>query len=135
MSTASRPAGLGPGARSSYPGAWDWTGIFAKPFRWIGDTYPQGVPGVMDAAAAVSAGLCEVALVVGGQAGVLGGPKVASYTRPDNEFVSVWGMLTSAHFALIAQVYMHRFSPDRDRLSRGGRSHPQCGLGQSQCQS
>jgi len=58
-----------------------------------------------------------VALVFGGQAGVLGGPKVASYTRPDNEFVAVWGMLTSAHFALIAQVYVHRFRPDRDKLS------------------
>lgn len=107
----------GPGGTVFGPGAWDWTGVFGKPFRWIGDTYPQGVPGAMDAAAAVSTGQCEVALVVGGQAGVLGGPKVASYTRPDNEFVSIWGMLTTAHFALIAQVYLHRFSPDRDRMS------------------
>lgn len=107
----------GPGGTVFDPGAWDWTGIFGRSFRWIGDTYPQGVPGVMDAAAAVAAGLCEVALVFGGQAGVLGGPTVASYTRPDNEFVSVWGMLTAAHFALVAQVYFHRFSPDRDKLS------------------
>ncbi|MGI9623938.1 MAG: thiolase family protein [Acidimicrobiales bacterium] len=107
----------GPGGTVFEPGAWDWTGIYGKPFRWICDTYPQGVPGVMDAAAAVSAGLCDVVLVVGGQAGVLGGPAVASYTRPDNEFVSVWGMLTAAHFALVAQVYFDRFHPDRDRLS------------------
>ena len=107
----------GPGGTVFDPGAWDWTGVFGQPFRWIGDTYPQGVPGVLDAAAAVSAGLCEVALVFGGQAGVLGGPKVAAYTRPDNEFVSVWGMLTAAHFALIAQVYFHRFAPDREKLS------------------
>jgi len=107
----------GPGGTVFGPGAWDWTGLFGKPFRWIGDTYPQGVPGAMDAAAAVSTGQCDVALVVGGQAGVLGGPKVASYTRPDNEFVSIWGLLTAAHFALIAQVYLHRFSPDRDRMS------------------
>lgn len=107
----------GPGGTVFFPGAWDWTGIFAKSFRWISDTYPQGVPGVMDAAAAVSVGLCDVALVVGGQAGVLAGPKVASYTRPENEFVSIWGMLTAAHFALIAQVYLHRFSPNRDHLS------------------
>ena len=107
----------GPGGTVFDPGAWDWTGVFGKPFRWVGDTYPQGVPGAMDAAAAISTGLCETVLVVGGQAGVLGGAEVASYTRPDNEFVSVWGMLTAAHFALVAQVYFHRFHPDRDRLS------------------
>ena len=107
----------GPGGTVFDPGAWDWTGVFGKPFRWICDTYPQGVPGAMDAAAAVTTGQCDVALVVGGQAGVLGGPEVASYTRPENEFVAAWGMLTAAHFALIAQVYAHRFAPDRDRLS------------------
>ncbi len=107
----------GPGGTVFDPGAWDWTGIFGQPFRWICDTYPQGVPGALDAAAAVSAGLCEAVLVVGGQAGVLGGPAVASYTRPDNEFVSSWGMLTTAHFALVAQTYFHRFAPDRDALS------------------
>lgn len=107
----------GPGGTVFDPGAWDWTGVFGRPFRWICDTYPQGVPGALDAAAAVSAGLCDAVLVVGGQAGVLGGPAVASYTRPDNEFVSPWGMLTTAHFALVAQTYMHRFGPDRDALS------------------
>lgn len=107
----------GPGGTVFDPGAWDWTGIFGKPFRWICDTYPQGVPGALDAAAAVSGGLCDAVLVVGGQAGVLGGPAVASYTRPDNEFVSPWGMLTTAHFALVAQTYIQRFSPDRVALS------------------
>ena len=107
----------GPGGTVLDPGAWDWTGIFGKPFRWIGDTYPQGVPGAMDAAAAVTTGQADVVLVMGGQAGVLGGPNVASYTRPENEFVSEWGMLTAAHFALVAQVYLHRFKPDRERLS------------------
>ena len=38
-----------------------------KPFRWVGDTYPQGVPGLLDAAAAVSFGLCNVAVVFGGK--------------------------------------------------------------------
>ena len=107
----------GPGGTVFEPGAWDWTGVFGQSLNWIGDTYAQGVPGVLDAAAAVATGQCEVALVMGGQAGVLGGPTVASYTRPDNEFVSIWGMLTSAHFALIAQTYVHRFQPDRDALS------------------
>jgi acetyl-CoA acetyltransferase len=56
-------------------------------------------------------------LVVGGQAGVLGGTAVAAYTRPDNEFVACWGSLTAAHFALVAQVYLHRHDPDRLRLA------------------
>jgi acetyl-CoA acetyltransferase len=107
----------GPGGTVFEPGAWDWTGVFGQSLNWIGDTYAQGVPGVLDAAAAVATGQCEVALVMGGQAGVLGGATVASYTRPENEFVSIWGMLTSAHFALIAQTYFHRFNPDRDKLS------------------
>ena len=107
----------GPGGTVFEPGAWDWTGVFGQSMNWIGDTYAQGVPGVLDAAAAVATGQCEVALVMGGQAGVLGGPTVASYTRPENEFVSIWGMLTAAHFALIAQTYFHRFKPDRDKLS------------------
>ena len=107
----------GPGGTVFEPGAWDWTGVFGQSLNWIGDTYAQGVPGVLDAAAAVATGQCEVVLVMGGQAGVLGGPTVASYTRPENEFVSIWGMLTAAHFALIAQTYFHRFNPDRDKLS------------------
>jgi acetyl-CoA acetyltransferase len=107
----------GPGGTVLEPGAWDWTRVFSQSFRWIGDTYPQGVPGVLDAAAAVSTGLCEVAIVVGGQAGVLGSGRVASYTRPDNEFVAQWGLITAAHFALIARIYFDRFSPDRDGLS------------------
>ena len=108
----------GPGGTVFGQGAVDWTGVFGRSLRWVGDTYPQGVPAVLDAAAAVSCGQCEAVLVFGGQAGVLGGPTVAHYTRPENEFVSIWGMLTMAHFALIAQVYFRRFGPDRDKLSQ-----------------
>ncbi len=107
----------GPGGTTFDPGVVDWSGIFGTSFRWIGDTYPQGVPGVLDAAAAVSTGLCEVAVVFGGQAGVLGEGSLAGYTRPDNEFVAPWGLFTAAHFALIANVYFERFRPDREKLS------------------
>ena len=57
----------GPGGTTFDPGVVDWTGILGSSFRWVGDTYPQGVPGVLDAAAAVSTGLCEVAVVFGGR--------------------------------------------------------------------
>ena len=107
----------GPGGTVFHPGSADWAGMLGIPVRWIGDTYPQGVPAALDAAAAISSSLCSTVLVVGGQADVLGGPSVASYTRPDNEFVACWGSMTPAQFALVAQVYLHRYRPDRRRLA------------------
>lgn len=108
----------GPGGTVFQPGSADWAGLLGISVDWIGDTYPQGVPAALDAAAAIAAGLCSTVLVVGGQAGVLGGGAVASYTRPDNEFVAPWGSLTAAQFALVAQVYLDRFHPDREKLAR-----------------
>ncbi len=107
----------GPGGTVFVPGSADWGGLLGTPLRWISDTYPQGIPAAIDAACAIAAGQCEVAVVVGGQAGVLGGGKVASYTRPDNEFIATWGSITQAQFALVAQVYFDRFAPDREKLA------------------
>jgi len=107
----------GPGGTVFIPGSADWGSLLGRPLRWVSDTYPQGVPAVIDAACAIASGQCEVAVVVGGQASVLGGGKVASYTRPDNEFISCWGSITQAQFALVAQVYFDRFHPDRERLA------------------
>ncbi|WP_420638853.1 thiolase family protein [Candidatus Poriferisocius sp.] len=107
----------GPGGTVFQPGSADWAEVFGQPLRWVCDTYPQGVPGALDAAAAVAAGLCEVALVFGGQAGVMGAAGVADYTRPDNEFLACWGSLTAAQFALVAQVYRHRFGPDPEQVA------------------
>ncbi|HVX21016.1 MAG TPA: thiolase family protein [Acidimicrobiales bacterium] len=107
----------GPGGTVFHPGSADWANLLGIPLRWIGDTYPQGVPAALDAAAAIACGQADVVLVVGGQAGVLGGGSVAAYTRPDNEFVACWGSITQAQFALVAQVYLHRYRPDRTRLA------------------
>lgn len=94
----------GPGGTTFHPGSVDWTGQLGIEARWVQDTYPQGIPAVLDAAAAIRAGHCTTVLIVGGQAGGLGrgGGMVADYTRPDNEFVVPWGAFTSAHFALVA---------------------------------
>ena len=103
----------GPGGTVFEPGSADWAGLLGIHVRWIGDTYPQGVPATLDAAAAISAGLCETVLVVGGQSGGLGrfDGRVASYTRPENEFVAPFGSFTAAQFALVAQVYLERHKP------------------------
>jgi acetyl-CoA acetyltransferase len=109
----------GPGGTVFEPGSADWAAQLGIRARWIGDTYPQGVPAALDAAAAIEAGLCNTVLVVGGQGGGLGreGGRVASYTRPDNEFVAPFGSFTAAQFALVAQVYLHRHRPSREKLA------------------
>jgi len=135
----------GPGGTVFGPGSVDWTAVLGKGFDWVGDTYPQGAPGLLDAAGAILAGQCSTVLVFGGRAGesaavssgtagmssggdaasatvpaggdAASAAAVASYTRPDNEFVSCWGSLTAAQFALVAQVYVHRFAPDPERMA------------------
>ena len=111
----------GPGGTVFHPGSVDWTAVLGKGFDWVGDTYPQGAPGLLDAAGAILAGQCSTVLVFGGRAGESGDAEsdaaVASYTRPDNEFVACWGSLTAAQFALVAQVYVHRFAPDPERMA------------------
>ncbi len=107
----------GPGGTVFHPGSPDWADQLGLSVRWVGDTYPQGVPAALDAAGAIVTGQADVVLVVGGQAGVLGGGKVASYTRPENEFTEVWGSITQAQFALVAQRYLHTYRPDRKQLA------------------
>ena len=105
----------GPGGTVFQPGSADWAGLLGVPVRWIGDTYPQGVPAALDAAAAIACGFCSTVLVVGGQAGGLGrdAGRVADYTRPQNEFVAPFGAFTAAQFALVAQRYLETYRPDR----------------------
>jgi len=108
----------GPGGTVFHPGSLDWGSMLGRPLRWVSDTYPQGIPAALEAAAAIGAGLCTNVLVLGGQAGELGGGSVASYTRPDNEFVATWGAFTAAQFALVAQRYLHTYGVDWERIAR-----------------
>lgn len=106
----------GPGGSVVHPNSIDWAGPFGKGFRWVGDTYPQGIPGVLDAAAAINAGLCETVLIFGGQTRTRLPGKVASYTQPENEFTSPWGAYTTPQFAMIAQRYLQDH-PDARRAA------------------
>jgi acetyl-CoA acetyltransferase len=99
----------GPGGTTLQPGSADWSTLFGTPIDWIGDSYPQGIPGLLDAAGAILTGQATTVLVAGGQAGILGGGRVASYTQPGNEFVEPFGAFTAAHFALVAQRHLRRF--------------------------
>jgi acetyl-CoA acetyltransferase len=110
----------GPGGTVFEPGSADWAGLLGIHVRWIGDSYPQGVPAVLDAAAAIAAGYCHTVLITGGQAGVMGAEqgRVASYTRPANEFMEPFGSFTAAQFALVAQRYLHRFPQAREAMAQ-----------------
>jgi acetyl-CoA acetyltransferase len=110
---------MGPGGTALHPGSPDWSTLLGIPLAWIGDSYPSGVPALMDATAAIGAGLCDTVLVVGGQSRtrVPGGPVVA-YTRPDNEFTACYGSYTTAQFALVAQRYFHLFRPDPAKMAQ-----------------
>jgi len=103
----------GPGGSVEHPNSTDWTGLLGQSMRWTGDTYPQGIPGVLDAAAAIDAGLCETVLIFGGQSRMRLPGKVIEYTRPRNEFTAPWGTYTTPQFAMIAQRYMREFPDSR----------------------
>lgn len=110
---------MGPGGTVMGPGSIDWSTLLGIPLHWVGDSYPAGVPALLDACAAIAAGLCHTVLVVGGQARtrVPGGP-VVSYTRPDNEFTGCYGSYTSAQFALVAQRYFHLFGAQPEKMAQ-----------------
>lgn len=111
----------GPGGTRLHPGSADWAGLLGIRINWIGDSYPFGVPGVLDAASAIAAGLCHTVLITGGSAGVRRADatagRVAAYTRPGNEFTEPYGSFTAAQFALVAQRYLQKFPQARGAMA------------------
>lgn len=116
----------GPGGTVMHPGSVDWTSLFDRPLSWVQDTYPQGIPAVLDAAAAIAAGLCKTVLIVGGQAGIRQ-LAVPAYTRPANEFVAPWGAFTAVHFAMVAQRQLHHEPAYRVAAAEAAATIRNCG--------
>lgn len=84
---------------------------------WIGTQRP-GVPALLEAAAAIGAGLCETVVLAAGQTGRYAErEKTAPWTRPSNEFVECWGLYTAAEFALIARRHMHEYGTTPEQLA------------------
>ena len=112
---------FGPGGTVFDAGSADWATLLGIRIRWMDDTYPYGVPAVLNAAMAIEAGLATTVLILSGQAGVLRSDRMAgrlaAYTRPANEFVEPWGAFTLAHFILAANRYEHRFRTDHAKLA------------------
>jgi acetyl-CoA acetyltransferase len=84
--------------------------------RWTGDGL--GIEAVLQAAAAIATGQCEVVVIADAQAGQYTERAATSpWTRPENEFVACWGLYTAAEFALIARRHMHLYGTRPESLA------------------
>src|SRR4051794_25565476 len=75
-----------------------------------------GIPTVLEAAALVASGQCDVVLIAAGGASMYTDrSSTAPWTRPANEFVVGYGLFTAAEFALMARrhLVLHRATPEQ----------------------
>ncbi|NND65944.1 MAG: thiolase family protein [Halioglobus sp.] len=90
--------------------------LFGARPSWTG--HDIGIPGVIEAALAISAGLCETAVVATAQVYAHRERKnTAPWTRPSNEFVECWGLFTPAEFALMARRHMHLYGTTPEQFA------------------
>lgn len=107
----------GPGGEAG-EGA-SWARALGRPVRWVADSLldTSGARGVLKAAAAINAGLCDVAVVGGGMAGMYSpGSSIGAGVEPA-EFADVWGAYVIPLFALVATEHMHRFGTTSEQLA------------------
>ncbi len=77
-----------------------------------------GIPAVLDAAALITTGQCEVVVVAAGGAGVHTDPaSTAPWTRPMNELVVGYGLFTAAEFALMARRHMLTYGTTPEQMA------------------
>lgn len=77
-----------------------------------------GISAVIEAANAIASGLCSVAVVVSGCAGMYAEKaSTAPWTRPDNEWVVPFGLYTTVEFALVAQRHMYEYGTKPEQLA------------------
>jgi acetyl-CoA acetyltransferase len=110
------------GACMAVPGtSTDWAGMFGHRLNWVvdGGLDAVGVRAVLNAAAAIQAGLCEVVVVAGGSAGGErpSGPLGSGDGETAAEFTAPFGQFPMAGFALMAQYHMHKFGTRPEHLA------------------
>jgi acetyl-CoA acetyltransferase len=123
-------AGLSPrevdGAAIDWPGpggapgdAASWAPFLHQPLSWIDIHHMDtaGVRGVLKAASAIESGLCEVAVVGSGSAGVYSAGGQAVGSDMGMEFGEPYGASTLSHFALVAQRHMHEFGTTQEQIA------------------
>jgi acetyl-CoA acetyltransferase len=78
----------------------------------------MGIPAVLDAAALITTGQCDVVLVAAGGAGVhVDRSTTAPWTRPANELVVGYGLFTAAEFALMARRHMLTYGTTPEQMA------------------
>lgn len=102
----------------------NWAMYLQQPLSWVDSHFMDtaGVRGVLKAAAAVEAGLCEVAVVGSARAGsFVGGTNTgggaAVGTGMGLEFADPYGSSVMAQFALVARRHMHEFGTTAEQLA------------------
>jgi acetyl-CoA acetyltransferase len=77
-----------------------------------------GIPALLDAAALIVTGQCEVVLIAAGGAGVHSDrSSTAPWTRPANELVVGYGLFTAAEFALMARRHMLTYGTTPEQMA------------------
>jgi acetyl-CoA acetyltransferase len=77
-----------------------------------------GIPMLLDAAALVTSGECDVVVVGAGGAGTYTDrAATAPWTRPANELVVGFGLFTAAEFALMARRHMLTYGTTADQMA------------------
>jgi acetyl-CoA acetyltransferase len=77
-----------------------------------------GIPTLLDAAAMVVTGQCDVVLIAAGGAGVhTDHSSTAPWTRPANELVVGYGLFTAAEFALMARRHMLTYGTTTEQMA------------------
>lgn len=108
----------GPGG---VPGeAASWSRVLNRDITWTSDGMLDraGIRGVVKAAAAISAGLCDVAVVGGGQCRTrVSGTPVGVQGNGTLEFTDVWGAYVLPLFALVAARHMYEFGTTPRQLA------------------
>jgi acetyl-CoA acetyltransferase len=77
-----------------------------------------GIPTILDAAALITTGQCDVVLVAAGGAGIhTERTSTAPWTRPTNELVVGYGLFTAAEFALMARRHMLTYGTTPEQMA------------------
>ncbi len=77
-----------------------------------------GIPALLDAAALIATGQCNVVLIAAGGAGIhLDRTSTAPWTRPGNELVVGYGLFTAAEFALMARRHMVTYGTTPEQMA------------------
>ncbi|WP_458683494.1 thiolase family protein [Prescottella equi] len=96
-----------------------WARALGGRVRWMTESLfdTSGVRGLLAAAAAIDAGLCDTAVVGGGMAGMFGpGATVGAGAEP-GEFTDIWGAYVVPLFALVAAEHMSRFGTTSQQIA------------------